>query len=783
MTSFDIAYAENWQEFETLLRSIDRPGGFCTHGRNYVPMPSLEVEGVGMLSFPVPASQVRALVAVAEPAPYGKGDRTLVDTSVRHCRQIGADHIRLGGVTWAATLQGILDAVAAGLGCPPGRLQAQLYKLLIYETGGFFSAHRDTEKFDGMIATLSIALPTDGAGGELIVRHRAREVSIDMNPMAPSEMVHAAFYADCLHETRPVRDGHRLSLVFNLCLKPGDTATPRQAPDYSDRVEDIAEHLIAWRDSRQGPDKLVWMLEHDYSEAGLSFANLKNADAALAGVLKQAAEQAECELYAAIFHIEEEGTADYSGGGYLDSWERDGDEADDWEFDEVLDGHHWLDGWVTHDGGQASFGRITARPGESLPVGALDDAVPDRQWVHEATGNAGVTLERAYRHAALVIWPRRTTLDLLSNENIEGAVSWAQVQIDRDPALAGEMIARLVEIWPGNLTRPDHDGRVGMLHLLAQTRDAALAARFLREVVLERYDGNENDALPAVLDVAGPVEAAGFLVDLVGSRFASRPGELLQLLRCMGERDGSSPRNSLGDSVRAALAALPEAIRLGRDQRRQVRSSTQPGGGMNSVALGDLFVLAWRCGLADAAERAAAVIADEPEAIEPERLVPEVVEALFHEDGLPGTAAYRVLWRHAADALVTRSAKPPEEPRDWVIPANLACSCEHCAELRAFCRDPVAQARRFPLRSELRAHLHQQIDRCGLDMSHVTERRGRPYTLVCTKNRASYERRLAEYAKDIEWMASMVERAPVEERPGPIASELQRLRDALSGMR
>ena len=55
--------------------------------------------------------------------------------------------------------------------------------------------------------------------------------------------------------------------------------------------------------------------------------------------------------------------------------------------------------------------------------------------------------------------------------------------------------------------------------------------------------------------------------------------------------------------------------------------------------------------------------------------------------------------------------------------------------------------------------------------------------LVCTKNRASYERRLAEYAKDIEWMASMVERAPVEERPGPIASDLQRLRDALSGMR
>ena len=42
------------------------------------------------------------------------------------------------------------------------------------------------------------------------------------------------------------------------------------------------------------------------------------------------------------------------------------------------------------------------RGGELLPVGALDDAAPDDQWLNEATGNKSITVERVYRRAALV---------------------------------------------------------------------------------------------------------------------------------------------------------------------------------------------------------------------------------------------------------------------------------------------------------------------------------------------------------------------------------------------
>ena len=90
----------NKKSFEELLQSIDRPGDYFTHGRLLVPMPVLKVDGIGVLSFPVPQGQIRALMEVAERAPYGKGSETLVDTSVRDCWKIDAARVRLGGRAW-----------------------------------------------------------------------------------------------------------------------------------------------------------------------------------------------------------------------------------------------------------------------------------------------------------------------------------------------------------------------------------------------------------------------------------------------------------------------------------------------------------------------------------------------------------------------------------------------------------------------------------------------------------------------------------------------------------
>ena len=61
-----------------------------------------------------------------------------------------------------------------------------------------------------------------------------------------------------------------------------------------------------------------------------------------------------------------------------------------------------------------------------------------------------------------------------------------------------------------------------------------------------------------------------------------------------------------------------------------------------------------------------------------------------------------------------------------------------------------ARVGRFPLRKDRRQHLHRIIDGRKCDCTHVTERKGSPQTLVCTKTQASYERRLEQFHSDLE---------------------------------
>jgi hypothetical protein len=57
-------------------------------------------------------------------------------------------------------------------------------------------------------------------------------------------------------------------------------------------------------------------------------------------------------------------------------------------------------------------------------------------------------------------------------------------------------------------------------------------------------------------------------------------------------------------------------------------------------------------------------------------------------------------------------------------------------ELERFARDPVQREFRIRAKKEIQEVIHKMIDQLGLDMTHVTERKGSPYTLVCTKTRA-----------------------------------------------
>ncbi|KAG1736428.1 uncharacterized protein EDB91DRAFT_1007026, partial [Suillus paluster] len=86
----------------------------------------------------------------------------------------------------------------------------KFYKLAVYGEGGHFDWHRDLTHDDAHHGTVLIALNTKWEGGELMLKHRGVEASVDMHPTATINEfrpIVVAFYTDTEHKIMSVTNG------------------------------------------------------------------------------------------------------------------------------------------------------------------------------------------------------------------------------------------------------------------------------------------------------------------------------------------------------------------------------------------------------------------------------------------------------------------------------------------------------------------------------------------------------------------------------------------------
>ncbi|MBY0229964.1 MAG: 2OG-Fe(II) oxygenase [Gemmataceae bacterium] len=401
------------KDLQRILAGIDRPGTFAVSGSAPAFLPGLEVEGVGTVAFPLVPAQAKEIKARCEQAPYGKGEETLVDTKVRKVWRLKPEKFALGPA-WTLFVKKTVEGVQEALGLEKQKLEASLYELLLYEKGGFFLPHRDGEKADRTVATLVFVLPSSFEGGELVVRHEGREVVIDHSAEAGSAICHAAFYADCEHEIKPLRKGHRLCLVYNLALAKSKKRL--LAPTLGPAIEQAAEALAAWA-ADEDAGKVVVPLGHQYTEAGAAWDALKGTDRPKAQVLLEAARRAGCRAYLALLTFHESGSAEYAGsggGGYGRHryWEEE--DGSDYEMDEVFDSDLAATRWLDPEGGAFPLKEVGIEIQEVLGgEDALRGIDPETQF-EGYTGNEGMTLDHWYRHAAVILWPGRLHFDMVA---------------------------------------------------------------------------------------------------------------------------------------------------------------------------------------------------------------------------------------------------------------------------------------------------------------------------------------------------------------------------------
>jgi hypothetical protein len=786
-TQIKISYNRDLKALEDVLATVRRPGDFYARGVLEAPMPRVEIDGVGMISFPILDSQIQDIIKHAERAPYGRGGETILDTSVRNTWQVAPVNVRIGGKSWERSFQHILSTVTDGLGCTGMKVTAEFYKLLIYEEGGFFLPHRDTEKTDGMFATLTIVLPSVHRGGELVIRHTGREVTVDLSDAETCELSFAAFYADCEHAIKPITQGSRVCLTYNLLQRrTGKKNKAITAPLYdaeSERAGTILEQTFNRSDA---PAKLTWLLEHHYSPAGLSFSGLKGKDAAVAKVVRNAARQAEFAVHLGMVHIEESGAAEPSFDGdygrYYDDDDDDDDigensETDDAEFEviEVCDSSRSIDQWIDTNDQAVEFGPLPIKDGEILPAGGLDGEAPDQQRLTEASGNEGASFERSYHRAALVIWPQDRFVDVLLQAGPAAALPYFKDRVQVSNSLSAPaaerhavhaVAERIIAVWEatkndGYRDQGKESDRSDMIVLLGQLANAPLLERFVTGVVAREYDGSENAAVAANVRRLGPIRAGQLLSHLATEKMRFFPAACVNLLSLLTRELGVEPTAVWVAAVReigaAIVRALPDLKQRKPDQpdREWWRSEKPNAADHSTVAdLMDALAALNANTLRDAARQS---IAANPKMFDPATLVVPALQLLCERNGdaVFSDKEFQRLWGHSAEFLLARSEEPPESPKDWHQDWKSACRCDDCHELQAFARDPAVQTHRFRVRKDRRQHLHHQIDHHRLDMTHVTERTGSPQTLVCTKTRASYERQCRQYNEDLASMAAI----------------------------
>lgn len=273
------------ERLAAVLGEVTAPGAFSARRTAPVDDLHLEVRGVGQLHLPVPDALAEQLCRLGRPARYGRGEQTLLDPRVRDTWEIPKSRVKIDKRRWNNTLLPVLERLRADLGLPSGcELKAELHSMLVYAPGQFFLPHQDSEKDDAMVASLVVTLPTSFKGGALVVEHGGETATYRSTKKSLSFV---AFYADCRHQIQPVKSGYRIVLTYNLFLR-GETATAATTEAESGAVDTLARYLdehfqtplpsprrSADTAPTDPPNRLVYLLDHEYTARGLSWSRLK----------------------------------------------------------------------------------------------------------------------------------------------------------------------------------------------------------------------------------------------------------------------------------------------------------------------------------------------------------------------------------------------------------------------------------------------------------------------------------------------------------------------------
>ena len=157
------------------------------------------------------STDIQDLIDSCSVASFGLGSRTVTDKNYRDALKLEPDSFMTNfNISNTPLINDITNLMTI-----TSPFRAELYKLNIYSVGGHFKSHVDTPRSGNMFGSLVVCLPFPFTGGELVTRHRGRQVTFNWTTKSDA-IQWAAFYSNVEHEVLPVTSGNRITLTYNL---------------------------------------------------------------------------------------------------------------------------------------------------------------------------------------------------------------------------------------------------------------------------------------------------------------------------------------------------------------------------------------------------------------------------------------------------------------------------------------------------------------------------------------------------------------------------------------
>ena len=738
--------------------------------------PMLQIAGVGKVKLPLSPKRAKEIMAVGRPAPYGKGTQTLVDKTVRDTVEFEPTEITLSD-QWEQSIAAALKAVAVAIGLPPDRLQATLYKLLVYQKGGFFLPHRDSEKLDRMVASMIVMLPSSFSGGELIIEHDSERKSFAFPKSASGQAAeYVAFYADCKHEVRKVLRGVRVCLAYNLTLTTLAKKTRQPKPD--DAADTLVTSMNQWMQTRS-TDPLVFTLEHQYTASGLKPDLLKGEDRAIASAIINAAKVADCRVH---FGQVSRHLCQEANDGYYDEdrWSSRQVKISSLNIGEVYDDEMMVDGWKDAQGKTVNLGSLSVDESMLVSHEPLDKWKPTREEYEGYTGNAGNTLDRWYHKSAIIVWSNRHHFDVLVriglNESIATLLAMraklaktAATKLEQACDDCEALLRAIINRWSSRSNRasPTHDADVKLREKftaeLPKFEDSALIREFLDVVAARDWTLPLDKLIVECCRVFDAGDMLQILTDFLAkmpepNQYGHRPAEGLPLRDAQWLQSLACERSQGGFS-KTQLRSLCRAA-FGRFHKQVTEAS--PNYPSNSDEVRDTWTSLFKASLASDDFDSATQLREQIQAY-PIRFdlrqfqvktCADVIE--WSAKRLSDRPRHLANWLSAIRQELQKLTQDlPQPPSDFARNSKYQGTDNLGTVLAMFLHDPAAESTSIRGLKQDLENLDRTISKQRLDVTTRLDRSTRPFSLIVTKTTASYHRAVEQYQSDLKLLDSL----------------------------